>query len=110
MAQTAFHSEAALQRSPLTVLDPQGLPVEPAKMLSMAPRLSSLEGQTIYLVDVGFAGGYEFLEEMRNWFARRMPSTHIVLKRKPGNMFLDAPELWAEIKERAGGVIFGVGG
>ena len=76
----------------------------------MAPRLDSLEGKTIYLVDVGFAGGYEFLEQLRDWFARNMPGTRAVLKRKPGNMFMDAPDFWVEIKNHAQAVIFGVGG
>jgi hypothetical protein len=98
MAQTITSSQNALQRSLQTVLDPLGTPVDAKKYLSMAPRLDTLEGKTIYLVDVGFAGGYELLEELRNWFTRRMPGTRTVLKRKPGNMFLDAPDLWAEIK------------
>jgi hypothetical protein len=84
--------------------------VDTKKYLSMAPRLDTLEGKTVYLVDVGFAGGYEFLEELRNWFTRNLPDTRTVLKRKPGNMFLDAPDLWAEIKNQGHAVIFGVGG
>jgi hypothetical protein len=110
MAQTITSSQNALQRSLQTVLDPLGTPVDAKKYLSMAPRLDTLEGKTIYLVDVGFAGGYELLEELRNWFTRRMPGTRTVLKRKPGNMFLDAPDLWAEIKNQGHAVIFGVGG
>ncbi len=110
MAQTAVQTPSTLQRSLLTALDPLGQPVQVKQSLSMAPRLDSLEGKTLYLVDVGFAGGYEFLEEMRAWFARHMPAVQIVLKRKPGNMFMDAPDLWDEIKREAHAVIFGVGG
>jgi hypothetical protein len=76
----------------------------------MAPRLDTLDGKTVYLVDVGFAGGYEFLEELRNWFSRQMQQTRTVLKHKPGNMFMDAPDFWVEIKNQAQAVIFGVGG
>ncbi|MFA5308947.1 MAG: hypothetical protein WC370_05595 [Dehalococcoidales bacterium] len=76
----------------------------------MAPRLDKLEGKTIYLVDVGFVGGFDFLTEVNEWFGRNMPSVKTVLLQKPGSMFSDAPELWAEIKEKADAAIVGVGG
>jgi len=94
----------------LTVLDPRGQPTGTIKSLSLAPRPRSLEGKTIYLVDIGFGGGFEFLQEMKAWLAQRMPSVRTVLTRKPGIMFLDAPDLWAEIKDKGHAVIFGVGG
>jgi len=77
---------------------------------SLAPRPKSLDGKTVYLVDIGFGGGYEFLQEMKAWLAQRMPAVKTVLTRKPGIMFLDAPDLWAEIKDQGHAVIFGVGG
>ena len=78
--------------------------------LRMAPRLDSLENKTIYLVDTGFAGGKEFLEEMQNWFNENMPSVKTVVHIKSGNAFVDSPELWPELKQKADGVVFGVGG
>jgi len=78
--------------------------------LRMAPRLNSLDNKTIYLVDVGFAGGKEFLEEVQAWFDKNMPSVKTVLRIKSGTPFSDSPELWAEIKQKANGVVFGVGG
>jgi hypothetical protein len=94
----------------LTVLDPRGQPTGTIKPMSLAPRPKSLEGKTVYLVDIGFGGGYEFLQEMKAWLAQRMPAVKTVLTRKPGIMFLDAPDLWAEIKDQGHAVIFGVGG
>jgi len=76
----------------------------------MAPRLDTLRGKTVYLVDVGFAGGFEFLEELAGWFSRNLSDTQVVFRRKRGNMFLDDPELWAEAKQEGHAVIFGVGG
>ena len=102
--QTPSHS------SVLSVLNPQGQPTGAFEPLSMAPRLDTLDGKTVYLVDVGFAGGYEFLEELRAWFHRNMSGVNLALHRKRGNMFLDDPELWAEIKDQGHAVIFGVGG
>ena len=107
MAQT---TQSTLRSSLQTVLSPQGQPTGAFEPLSMAPRLDSLNGKTLYLVDVGFAGGYEFLEELRAWFSRNMPAVETILRRKQGNMFLDDPELWAEVKGKGHAVIFGVGG
>jgi hypothetical protein len=78
--------------------------------LRMAPRLESLENKTIYMVDTGFEGGMAFFEEMRAWFEKNMPSVKTVLHRKSGNAFVDSPELWPELKKKADGVVFGVGG
>jgi hypothetical protein len=74
------------------------------------PRLETVDDKTIYLVDVGFGGGYEFLGEMQRWFVRYQPRTATILRRKKGNMFLDDPNLWAEVKARGDAVILGVGG
>jgi len=77
----------------------------------MAPRLESLDNKTIYLVDVGFAGGTEFFEEMQKWFSENMPSVKTVLSPKPDrNPFVDSPEFWLLLKQKADGVVFGVGG
>jgi hypothetical protein len=78
--------------------------------LRMAPRLDTLDNKTIYLVDTGFAGGKEFLEEMQKWFNENMPSVKTVVHIKSGNAFVDSPELWPELKKKADGVVFGVGG
>ncbi len=93
-----------------TVLDPRGQPTLVVEPVPLAPRLDTLVGKTVYLIDVGFGGGWEFLEEVVGWFARNMPAVKTVLLRKKGIMFVDEPEMWAEIKQRADAVIFGVGG
>ncbi len=121
----------------LTVLDPRGQPtgvfgrradsgshmmaimnpdIQPTITLDliesqrMAPRLDSLDNKTVYLVDTGFAGSHDFLEEVQGWFAGNMPSVKTVLRTKPDNMFSDSPDLWVEIKKNGDAVIFGVGG
>ncbi len=108
MATSSLQSSS--RTSLISVLNPQGRPTGVFEPLSMAPRLDALGDKTVYLVDVGFAGGYEFLEELRAWFHRNMPAVNTVLRRKRGNMFLDDPELWAEVKDKGHAVIFGVGG
>ena len=93
-----------------TVLNPQGQPLPSQARLPLAPRLNSLDGQTIALVDIGFGGGYEFLEHLQGWLARHYPATKTMLVRKPGNMLTDTPEFWTELKAKCNSVIFGVGG
>ncbi len=96
----------------MAIFDPETQPTvsrDKLASLRMAPRLDSLENKTIYLVNTGFAGSKEFFEEMQTWFSENMPSVNIVSHDKQG-MFSDSPELWAELKEKADGVVFGVGG
>jgi hypothetical protein len=78
---------------------------------SLAPRLDSLNGKTIYLVDTGFGGSGRFLDQMQAWFAERMPSITTVRRRKTGNIFRDdTKDLWAEIKDHGSAAILGVAG
>lgn len=78
---------------------------------SLAPRLESLDGKTVYLVDTGFGGSGRFLDQLQSWFADRMPSVKTVRRRKTGNIFRDdTKDLWAEIKDRGNAAILGVAG
>ena len=97
-------------RSLMTVLDPRGQPTATITPQTLAPRLDTLQGKTVYIIDVGFAGGWEFLEEAVAWFSRNMPSVKTVLRHKKGIMFVDEPDTWEEIKKKGDAVIFGVGG
>ena len=106
MAQTTSQSTRSLR----TVLDPRGQPTAKIQPSPLAPRLGTLEGKTLYMVDIGFGGGYDFLEEAAAWLNRNIPSAKIELRHKRGNMFLDDPELWEEISDKGDAVIFGVGG
>jgi hypothetical protein len=93
--------------------DPINQPRDTAEALGalkMAPRLDKLEGKTVYLVNTGFAGSKEFMEEVQDWFSHNQPSVKTVLRHKKTSMFTDEPELWAEIKENGDAVVFGVGG
>ncbi len=98
---------------PWAIHDPVNQPRDTAEALGarkMAPRLDSLEGKTVYLVNTGFAGSQEFLEEVQDWFNRHQPAVKTELVHKKTSMFTDDPELWAEIKKGSDAVVFGVGG
>ena len=99
------------QSNPRAILDPFEQPSGEIKPMSMAPRLTSLDGKTVYLVETGFAGSFEFLQELQDWFARNLPSVKTVIRHKRGTMFTDDPQLWAEMKASgADAAILGVGG
>jgi hypothetical protein len=94
------------QRTPATEGSGAGVP-----SWSMAPRLDTLNGKTVYLVNQGFGGSDLFMEQLQAWFADRMPAVKTVLRRKTGFIFRDdTTDLWKEIKEKGDAVVFGVAG
>ena len=98
---------------PWAIHDPTNQPRDTAERLGalkMAPRLDSLEGKTVFLVNTGFAGGKEFIEELNDWFKQNRPRMKTEVRHKKTSMFTDEPELWAEIKKTGDAAILGVGG
>jgi hypothetical protein len=78
---------------------------------SFARRLDTLENKTVYLVDTGFGGSYNFMLQLQQWFKEHMPSVTTIRKRKPGNVFMDDNnELWEEIKVKGNAAVLGVAG
>jgi hypothetical protein len=97
----------------MAITDPAVQPTVSTKDLEhlhMASRLASLENKRVMLLDTGFAGSKEFMEEVQVWFKKNMPSVKTEVRTKPGNTFADAPEFWPIIKKEADAVILGVGG
>jgi len=77
----------------------------------MAKRLATLDKKTVYLVDTGFGGSYQFMRQLQKWFAENMPSVTTIRKRKPGSVFMDDNnELWEEVKVKGNAVVLGVAG
>jgi len=91
-----------------TVLNPTGNP-PPIERRAMAPRPESLDGKTIYLVDVTFNGGDLFLKEMQQWMQANMPEVDPVYRVKRGAYSTDDPELWREIQAEGGLMIMAIG-
>ncbi len=99
--------------APWAIHDPANQPRDTAERLGtlkMAPRLDNLKGKTVFLVNTGFAGAKEFMEELQDWFKRNRPDIKTELRHKKTSMFSDEPELWAEIKKNGDAAIIGVGG
>ena len=108
VAVPLFLSVSGAQEPKITVLNPQGQP-PPIARVPMAPRLETLEGKTIYIVDVGFTDTHQFFTEMQKLLSERYPATTWVVRTKSGTYFDDDPKLWSEIKEKGDGMIMGVG-
>ncbi len=90
------------------VLNPRGTP--PAiRLRSMAPRPASLEGKTVYFVDVRFMNGNVFLGEIQKVFAEQFPGVKTEFRQKRGGYTEDDPELWAEIKAKGALVVMAIG-
>ncbi len=91
-----------------TVLNPTGI-APPIQLKPMAQRRSSLDGKTIFFVDVTFNGGDLLLKEMQKWMAAKMPSVKTEFRVKKGGYGTDDPDLWKEIKAEKGMMVMAIG-
>jgi len=111
--KTTPESAAPLTSGLVTSLNPAVTP-KLATRIPLAPRLDTLDGKTIYLVDTDWGGMGQndgILQEMQAWFAEHAPRVKTVIKVKKGNFVTDDPALWKEIADAKGdGVVLGVAG
>jgi hypothetical protein len=75
----------------------------------LAPRLDSLDGKTIYLIDPRFDDSGNFMAELQKWFDANMPNTATKIVQMAKVYHTDDPELWGEVKQNADAAIIGVG-
>jgi hypothetical protein len=92
----------------LTVLNPVGFAPKISRK-PLAPRLGTLSGKTVYLVDCRFDDSDVFLRQMQAWFAEHMPSVTTVFKPISSVYLKDDPATWEEIKARGDAAVVGVG-
>jgi hypothetical protein len=108
LTMVSFLSPSPAQESKITVLNPLGQ-APPITRVPMAPRLDSLDGKTVYIVDVNFTDTHQFFTEMQKLLSERYPKTNWVVRTKSGTYFDDDQTLWAEIKSKGSAMIMGVG-
>jgi ABC-type dipeptide/oligopeptide/nickel transport system ATPase subunit len=101
-------SEETAMSETIEVLNPMGFP--PAvDGKALAPRLPTLDGRTVYLVDCRFDDSDIFLEQMRAWLAEHLPGAQAVVKRISSVYLNDDPATWEEIRTKGHAAVVGVG-
>jgi hypothetical protein len=96
----------------MTVLNPTAAN-KMVDRVPLSPRLDTLEGKTIFLVDIGWGGPQaapSVYEEMKAWFAENMPSVKVEMRKIIGSYMGDQPELWKEISENGDAAMIGISG
>ena len=91
----------------IKVHDPRGYPPKVTGK-RLAPRLETLEGKNVFLVDCLFDNSETFMNELRDWFAKHLPSvkTPIIT---PRQSWVDDPEMRAKVVANGDAAILGVG-
>jgi hypothetical protein len=110
---TYMHSPADVQAANaadpiLTVLNPLGTP-PPIKLKAMAPRLDTIKGKTIYIVNDGYPGSGILLGELTAVMIEKYPDTKFIYRDKPGGMGSEDAALWDEMGQKADAMIIALG-
>ena len=92
----------------VTVLNPTGFAPKITRK-ALAPRLDTLDGKTVYLVDCRFDDSDVFLRQLQAWFAEHMPAVKTVFRPISSVYLKDDPATWEEIRARGHAAIVGVG-
>ena len=107
VCSTAYSSEKKIR-----VLNPTP-PNRMVDRVPLTPRLDTLEGKTLFLVDIGWGGkdaAPSIYKEIEAWFAQNMPSVKVEVRSVKGSYMQDQPELWKEISEKGHAAMVGIAG
>jgi hypothetical protein len=91
----------------LVVHDPRGYPPQVTGK-PLAPRLQSLDGKKVYLVDCLFDNSDVFVAQLREWFAEHLPAVETPVI-KPRESWVDDPEMRARVEEDGDAAVLAVG-
>ena len=91
----------------IRVHDPRGFPPKVTGK-RLAPRVDSLDGKIVYLVDCLFENSDNFMEQMRQWFALHLPkvNTRVI---KPRESWVDDANMRQKVAAEGNAAILGVG-
>jgi hypothetical protein len=91
----------------LTVLDPTGYPPH-VSARGLAPSLDTLEGRTLFIVDIGWENCNVFADQLQGWMAEHRPGIRTKVARWKDQHAPD-PELSDQIRTEGDAAILGVG-
>ena len=91
----------------LIVHDPRGYPPKVTGK-QLAPRLQSLEGKVVFLVDCLFDNSDVFMDQLQRWFAEHLPTVRIK-NIKPRESWVDDPDMRDAVAREGDAAILGVG-
>ncbi len=91
----------------LTVHDPRGYPPKVTGK-RLAPRLESLDGKIVYLVDCLFDNSAVFMNELSQWFAENLPGVEARII-KPRESWVDDADMRKRVASDGDAAILGVG-
>ena len=87
--------------------DPRGFPPNVTGK-RLAPRLESLDGKVVYLVDCLFDNSEAFMDQLQQWFAENMPAVDARMI-KPRASWVDDSEMRSKVEADGDAAILGVG-
>ncbi|MDP6342889.1 MAG: hypothetical protein QF491_05095 [Alphaproteobacteria bacterium] len=90
-----------------TVHDPRGYPPKVTGK-RLAPRLESLDGKVVFLVDCLFDNSAAFMDQMQDWFSHNLPAVETRLI-QPRESWVDDPDMRRAISQSGDAAILGVG-
>ena len=93
--------------SKVIIHDPRGFPPKVTGK-RLAPRLESLDGKVVYLVDCLFDNSDVFMAELTQWFRAKLPAVDIRSIR-PRESWVDDAEMRAAVEANGDAAILGVG-
>ena len=93
----------------LSVLDPSGYPPIAASQ-TLAPRLESLDGKTVVLVDCRMENSGDFIEQVQSWFREHLPGVRTPIVQWRGEIYAhEDREAMEQVAAEGDAAIIGVG-
>jgi TAT (twin-arginine translocation) pathway signal sequence len=105
---TKTATPTATTAAKVVVFDPRGTP-SPITLKPMAKRLDTLDGKTIYVVDIMYPYTQVFAEEVSKILQQKYPKTTWIYRQKYGTYSTDDPTTWDLIQAKGHGMVVLVG-
>jgi len=105
---TVTATGTATTAAKVVVFDPRGTP-SPITLVPMAKRLDTLDGKTIYVIDINYPYTDVFCKEVAKILSEKYPKTTWIYRSKYGTYAEDDPTSWDLIQAKGHGMVVLVG-